>query len=235
MYILFVVATIEEWNAAKPSYISPLTSQHAEQEVHYFADQHERTNGVLVTGVGPLNAALAFGKVLSIAQKARTIINVGIAGSFNLEKAPLCSHWRVLREVYPEYGLATDDDVDAKALGFSQWHSPEDDIWDSVDLPDLLQWRSRLRHCSLHGSTTSLTVAGVTSCPRRAARLYHRYGGPLLENMEGFSLALACTRYNLPFLEIRTVSNLVGSRDPEYRAFAEALTSMRSLVDQLLA
>ncbi len=235
MHILFALATREEWEWAKPSYIGALPQNLAEQEIHYFTDLHERSNGVLITGVGPLNAALSFGKALSSLKKNTVVVNVGLAGSFDLTKAPLCSHWRVTKEIYPEYGLATDERVDAQALGFPQWRTPDNVVWDSIKLPELLNLNSILRHCPLEGNATAMTVAGVTCCPQRAARLASPYQEPLLENMEGFSLALACARYGVPFLEIRTVSNLVGTRDPEYRAFERALAAMRPVVEHLLS
>ncbi len=235
MYMLFSLATREEWENAKPSYIGALPNNLVEQEIHYFTDQHERTNGVLITGVGPLNAALAFGKSLQYIKKNTTVVNVGLAGSFNLDKAPLCSHWRITKEVYPEYGLVTADNVDAEALGFPQWRTPSNVVWDSIVLPELLTLNSLLRHCPIQGNATAMTVAGVTCCPERAARLAMPYSGPLLENMEGFALALACARHGVPFLEIRTVSNLVGTRDPESRAFKGALAAMRPVVEHLLS
>ncbi len=235
MHILFVLATREEWESAKPSYIPSLPQNLPEQEIHYFTDQHERTNGVLITGVGPINAALALGKSLTAIKKQTLVLNVGLAGSFDLGNAPLCSHWRVTKEVYPEYGLVTEDRVDAMALGFPQWRTPDCVVWDTLKLPELLHLNPILRHCPLQGNATSITVAGVTSCPHRASRLAAPYSETLLENMEGFSLALACERYGLPFLEIRTVSNLVGTRDPEYRAFTKALAAMRPVVEHLLS
>ncbi len=235
MHLLFVLATREEWSAAKPSYTQDLPKNFPEQEIQLFTDQHERTNGVLITGVGPLNAALALGKSLSAIKKQTIVVNMGLAGSFDLEKAPLCSHWRITKEVYPEYGLVTEDRVDAQALGFPQWRTPDREVWDSIKLPELLQLNALLRHCPLEGTATAMTVAGVTCCPQRAARLASPYSETLLENMEGFSLALACERYNVPFLEIRTVSNLVGTREPEYRAFSKALAAMRPVVEHLLS
>ncbi len=234
MHILFTLATQEEWMAAKPKYLESLQPPAVEQEIQYFTDQHERTNGVLITGVGPLNAALAFGKALSFIKKKTLVVNIGLAGSFDLEKAPLCSSWRITKEVYPEYGLATDNRVDAQALGFPQWRTPESVVWDSIKLPELLHINPLLRHSPLQGDATAFTVAGVTCCPQRAARLASPYIEPLLENMEGFSLALACARYGIPFLEIRTVSNFVGTRDAEYRDFAGALAAMRPVVEHLL-
>ncbi len=235
MNMLFALATHDEWVAARPKYLEPLQQHIPEQEVHFFTDQHERRHGVLITGVGPLNAALAFGKALSLLKRKTLVVNIGLAGSFDLEKAPLCSNWRVTKEIYPEYGLATENRVDAQALGFPQWVTPENVVWDSIKLPDILQLNSLLRHCPLQGTATAMTVAGVTCCPQRAARLASPYIEPLLENMEGFSLALACARHGVPFLEIRTVSNLVGTRDPEFRAFEGALAAMRPVVEHLLS
>ncbi len=235
MHILFVLATHDEWNGAKPDYLKPFSSTMAEQEIHYFTDQRERTNGVLITGVGPINAAFALGKAIPLLKKKTLVMNIGLAGSFDLEKAPLCTHWRVTKEIYPEYGLVTEEQVDAKALGFPQWHTQNQEIWDTIQLPELPQWRENLRHCPLQGQASSLTVAGVTCCPKRARKLAAPYAEPLLENMEGFSLALACARHKLPLLEIRTVSNLVGTRDAKYRAFEAALAAMQPVVEHILS
>ncbi len=235
MHILFVLATRDEWNGAKPSYLSPFTSQIAEQEIQYFTDEHERTNGILITGVGPINAAFALGKALPFLKKRTLVVNIGLAGSFDLQKAPLCTHWRVTKEIFPEYGLVTDDHTDAKALGFPQWRTPNQEVWDTLALPELPQLRERLRHCPLAGKASSITVSGVTCCPKRAEKLSAPYAEPLLENMEGFSLALACARHDVPLLEIRTVSNLVGTRVPEYRAFEKALAAMQPVVEHLLS
>ncbi len=256
MHILFVVATHDEWNGAKPSYLSPITPQVAEQKIHYFTDEQERTNGFLITGVGPINAALSMGRALYYLKRKHIVFNIvvadefflqkdpcvhigqfniGLAGSFDLQKAPLCTHWRITKEIYPEFGLVEGDTVNAVALGFPQWHSADNVVWDVLQLPELLYLQDGLRHSPIQGTASSLTVAGVTCCPSRAEKLSAPYTEPLLENMEGFSLALACARYNIPFLEIRTVSNLVGTRNSEFRAFGTALSAMQSVVEHLLS
>ncbi len=235
MNILFALATRDEWDHAKPSYVDALPPSYVEQDIFYFSDTLERSNGVMITGVGPINAALAMGKALSTLKKNTLVINVGLAGSFNLEKAPLATSWRVTREIYPEYGLCDGENVDAKALGFPQWNTPETVVWDEVQLPELFQLNEVLRHCPIQGTATSVTVAGVTSCMARAAKLSAPFVEPLLENMEGFSIALACARYRIPLLEIRTVSNLVGTREAEYRSFDKAFVAMGQVVEHILA
>lgn len=57
-----------------------------------------------------------------------------------------------------------------------------------------------------------VTVATVTTTSARSDQL-HRHFGALIENMEGAGAAHVAALYDLPFLEIRAVSNRVGDRD----------------------
>lgn len=182
------------------------------------------------SGVGPINAALAAGRALA-QQAVSFVLQVGVAGAFDLDAMPLGSRVLVTEEIDPEYGYATEDGVDARALGFPQWRGGDTVIWDRLALgavPEDLGLRTPAR--LLRGA--SLSVAGVSATPERAARLWRRYGAAL-ENMEGFAVALACARYAVPFLELRTVSNKVGSRAPEDRDFPGALRELGVLVREL--
>lgn len=77
-----------------------------------------------------------------------------------------------------------------------------------------------------------MTVSGVTGTEERAHMLMKRYN-PLTENMEGFSLALACLQAGIPFLELRTVSNLVGSRKAEHWKLDDALQALGRFAREL--
>lgn len=57
-----------------------------------------------------------------------------------------------------------------------------------------------------------ITVATVTATSVRSRRLHRQYGA-LVENMEGAGAAHVAALYDIPFLEIRAVSNRVGDRD----------------------
>jgi len=57
-----------------------------------------------------------------------------------------------------------------------------------------------------------ITVATVTATSARSRRL-HRQHGALKENMEGAGAAHVAALYDIPFIEIRAVSNRVGDRD----------------------
>ncbi len=57
-----------------------------------------------------------------------------------------------------------------------------------------------------------ITVATITASYARSACLYRQYGA-LVENMEGAGAAHVAALYEIPFIEIRAISNQVGDRD----------------------
>lgn len=177
-----------------------------------------------ITGVGPVNAALAMGRVLGQGQ-ITAVLNTGLAGSFNLEAAPLGTMVMASEECWPEYGFWGKNGFCARELGFCQW-TALGGIYDRLPLTDALSIIGlKLPPESVPRRGVSLTVAGVSGTSERARELERRYGA-LVENMEGFAVAYACARQGLPFVEIRAISNLVGSREPEHRDFPGALAAL---------
>lgn len=187
-----------------------------------------------VTGIGPVNAAFTLGKIVGERTKGsgrvECVINLGVAGAFDTKQTPKGEACLITREISPEYGLATDSGVDARGIGFPQWRQGEDNslenaVWDTVPCND----GSALTTLGLHSPciprVTSLSVAGVTGTAERAHMLQNRYNAQL-ENMEGFALALGCFTAGIPFIELRTVSNLVGSRASEDWDLEAALLSL---------
>lgn len=184
-----------------------------------------------ITGVGPVNAALGMGLALADArrtgQSISLVLNVGVAGSMDLEQAPLCSLWRVEEEIWPEYGLHDGTAVDGPSFGFPQWHGPHGPVFDRLPLPRPDRLPSCLAPLAALPPATSLSVAGVSAARERVAQLRQAHPGALLENMEGFAVALACARQGIACVEVRSVSNRVGPRAPHETDFPGA---MRRLV-----
>ena len=204
----------------------------------------------LVCGVGPVNAAFSLGRALggdpgcgakvSPETAFCGILNVGIAGTYDAAVAPPGSVVWASAEYWPEYGLRTETGVDACGIGFAQ--APE--VFDRIALEDPgadeeergqnalgimgLSWHNfRLRG-------GCVTVAGVSGTPELAARLALQTGG-LVENMEGFALALGARRAGLPFAEVRAVSNLAGLRPPEGWNMAGALAALGKAMAELFS
>jgi len=186
---------------------------------------------VCITGVGPVNAGMALGRILALHHEIRGVLNLGLAGSFDLAGAPLGSCTLVTEEIWPEYGLFGDDGVDAPGLGFAQWEHGDQRVVDRLPLcTDLTVFGLPQPADAICG--ISLTVAGVSASVKRADMLARRYR-PLSENMEGFAVALACARQQILCVELRVISNRVGSRAGEDRAFPAALAKLRTLGQNL--
>ncbi|RZB30036.1 MAG: futalosine hydrolase [Desulfobacteraceae bacterium Eth-SRB1] len=57
-----------------------------------------------------------------------------------------------------------------------------------------------------------ITVSTITATEKRAKDIYKHFR-PCIESMEGSGAAYLSLYYDIPFLEIRSVSNIVGKRD----------------------
>lgn len=190
---------------------------------------------LLVTGVGPVNAALSLGRALGAHPGIRGVLNLGVAGTFDILKAPLGCAVLATNEAWPEYGLAGDEGTDPNGIAFPQAQGPEGPVWDRIPIaPERLFDNWRLAAPTTVRAGASVTVAGVSGTAARAATLRKRYGA-LMENMEGFSLALGCLHHGLPFAEVRTISNIVGSRAAEDWALDGALAALGTLARELFA
>jgi len=185
-----------------------------------------------ITGVGPVNAALGMGLALAGARQAghavSLVLNVGVAGSMDLQEAPLRSLWRVEEEIWPEYGLHDGTAVDGPSFGFPQWEGPHGPVFDRLPLAAPAQLPACLNGLRTLPAATSLSVAGVSASRQRVEQLRQAHPGALLENMEGFAVTLACARQGIACVEVRSVSNRVGPRAPHETDFPGA---MRRLAD----
>jgi len=197
----------------------------------------------LVTGIGVINAALALGRALG-SHAPTGVLNLGVAGSFDLGAHPLGAVRLVRAETWPEYGLLFSGQcaADARGLGFSlnagkeagpgavferlDWNAP-------ADLARLGLNAANLEAAGL-ACAESLTVSGVTADAPRARELCARFG-PGLENMEGFALAYAARLAGLPFAELRAVSNAVGARPPRHWDLPGALEALGRAAQQIFA
>jgi futalosine hydrolase len=168
-----------------------------------------------VTGVGLVNTALAAGRLLA-RPDVSGVVNLGIAGAYDIEAFPLGSTCYAWQETWPEYGLLDEDGrVDPKAIGFPQGEVRGVPVWNRVQLnPVNDAEKLALALPASCARASSITVSGVTGTPDRAGWLKTAYNGDV-ENMEGFALAFAAMEAGLPFLELRTVSNVAGSRFAE--------------------
>lgn len=192
-----------------------------------------------ITGVGPINAALAMGMALCRAKAEGTpitaVLNAGLAGAFDLAARPLLGLCLVGEEIWPEYGLHDGQSVTADAFGFPQWQ-PKTGPAVRNCLPlagvEALAHLGARQQADVFLPSTALTVAGVSASFARAADLRTRYRADL-ENMEGFAVAYACAREGVPCVEARSVSNKVGPRAHDEKDFPGALRALSRVLPAL--
>lgn len=196
---------------------------------------------LLSSGIGLINAAWSLGRLLGSEKHAQGVLNLGVAGSFDLVRLPLCAAVVVEREIWPEYGLLGEGgdcgqgSVDPRGLTFSLAKGPDGPIWDRIELaPEDAAKRMGITLPQGLARDSSLSVSGVTGTAARCEALRALYD-PGLENMEGFGFALGCLQAGLPFLELRTVSNRVAARPPKDWKLAAALRALGGAAAQLLS
>ena len=152
---------------------------------------------VLVGGVGSAQAAAATSRAVALDSAGyEAVLSIGIGGAFpgRAEPGELLLARRVvaadLGADSPEGFLSVD------ALGFGS------STLDGGRIPGL---------AAVVG--TILTVNTATGTDERAAELMERHPAAVGESMEGYGVASAAALAELPFAEVRAVSNLVGKRD----------------------
>lgn len=235
MTLLVACATRTELRAALPRGLRPPEGGGAVHEV--FPDAPQSLCGrpffALCTGVGPVATAAALGRALAGHPEVAGVVQIGVAGSFDLESAPMGGVWIVTRETWPEYGLVDAQGVNPGGIGLAMAETGDGPVRETLDLaPQDAAAAMGLALPEDMGRAASLTVAGVTGTAARAARLFSRHGA-LLENMEGFAAALACRLAGIPFVQIRAVSNLVGSRAPGHWDLKGALSRLGPALSHL--
>ncbi len=170
-----------------------------------------------VAGIGKVNAAHA--ATLLIRDHAPAVVmNIGVGGA------------------YPASGLRTGDIAIAGAEVYGDEGVLLNDGFhglDRIGIPLLRKGRKKLFNelAADKGMVTAamrslagqglpfglkhgrfLTVSSCTGTKRRAAELEKRFA-VICENMEGAAVAHICAIYNIPFFEMRGISNIVGDRD----------------------
>lgn len=231
--VVFAVATAREYTAAFGALGAPAAPAPGQAVVWR---RGGRDQLLVVTGVGPVAAALTMGRVLQEAAGAvRGVVALGVTGGFDLDDTPLCSLIGATQEALPEYGLRTGAGTDSAAIGFPQLCANGQDVFDRLSLdPGAAAEVMGLRLPSQVRLGPCVTVAGVSGDDARAAILARKYQA-VAESMEGFAVALAAQAAGLPCLELRCVSNRVGCRPPDNWDLPGALAGLGQAVANLFS
>ena len=215
MKIIITAATIGEWMPVFLN-INPLYTSESKRIKVLF---HQ-------SGVGMLATAVSLTKII-VEEKPDLIIQMGIAGTFNT-KINLGKVVAIQDETIGDLGVEEDGkwkDIFEMKLEKSSYPP-----FEKRRLPN--QW---LRQYNLLELTevSGITVNEITTNAKRMEQLIKKYN-PITESMEGAALHFVCRDMNIPFLQIRAISNYVGERDKTNWQLKESLDALKETVLKLI-
>ncbi|MEC0242299.1 futalosine hydrolase [Paenibacillus dokdonensis] len=198
-----------------------MTAVEAEQQAMLRGIGDSEIFDVKLAGFGPASAAARTAAELS-ASDYGLVISAGIGGGFP-GKADVGSTVIADRIIAADLGAETPDGfLSVDELGFGS----------SVIIPEPVLVQAFIDAMSSTGITANrgsiLTVTTGTGSAERTAALTTRIHDAAAEGMEGFGVATAAKLWNLPVLEIRTISNAVGPRDRAAWRMKEAFAALEA-------
>ncbi len=168
-----------------------------------------------LTGIGAVQACHCVTREVVAAAASgepyNLVVNLGIAGSYDLEAFPIGSAAVISREHFADLGFGSEE-------GFSDLF--QYGILEKDDFPytkgalarQLLPYPHIEKVLEKYGAGAGATVQCVTGTQARCNEIVAMYD-PQIESMEGAGVYYAALMEKVPFFELRTVSNAVGERD----------------------
>jgi futalosine hydrolase len=171
----------------------------------------------LVTGIGPVDAAARVARALA-AKRYDVVVNAGIAGAIR-GIANVGDGVIVGEELYP-LQLETHAPLSLPPGNLVADRVPAD--------AQLIEAVTALGFSLVRG----VTVSSVTATDETAQRL--RAMGAEIETMEGFAVLRAAQLANVPAIEVRGISNIVGDRAESGWDFNAGIGGLRRILNATL-
>lgn len=181
---------------------------------------------ILITGVGMLATAWQLSKCISV-KRPGLIIQAGIAGCFDTG-TPLAKVCSIKSDMIADLGVHEQgewkDVFDmglSKGSGFpfskKELRNPHAALLKKIKLPQV----------------KAITVNTISSGKKQVAERYAHYQ-PLLESMEGAALHYVALQENIPFVQLRSVSNYAGERNKKNWRIAESIEALSKEIIRVL-
>ncbi|HET9831115.1 MAG TPA: futalosine hydrolase, partial [Vicinamibacterales bacterium] len=192
---------------------------------------------VVVAGIGAVNTAHALTKYFTTRSRPPLVIQTGIAGAYVNANVPVGSVLLADTEIYGDAGVLTLDGwrpMEEIGIPLVEATSSHPARFNYFPLDAALVARAASAADGLISRTGKfLTLSQVTGVRAVGDALYERFG-TLCESMEGAAAAQVCAMHDVPFLEIRGVSNLVEDRDRAKWRIPEAADAAQRAVLKIL-
>lgn len=214
MYILLISSTENE--------ISPTLSWLS--SINGIVNDHEVET--LITGVGNTATTYALTRHL-LWRTPELVIQAGVGGSFSWEMPPPsvvfineeviadlgAIHNGELSDIF-DLGLAAEDEL---PFTNRMLVNPDTESWTRFGLPFV----------------RGATVNCISSTTQQVQTIKNKYA-PVIESMEGAAMHYSCIMEQIPFIQVRAVSNFVGERDKNKWKMMEAIAALNGKLREIL-
>ncbi len=159
---------------------------------------------VEIVGLGPIEAAINTYRILQ--KKTEPVFLVGLGGAYPASGLKLGDLALANKEIFGDFGVCRQD-IETTFLNF-----PVHQVC-PLDHPFVEKIALLLEGIGFAVEIGAfVTVCCASHDPERGQRLALRYSA-IVENMEGFAVAMAAQVFRLPMIELRAISNLI--EEPE--------------------
>lgn len=207
MRVIITAATVAEWMPSFLEMNSLYTSESQRLKLRF----HQ-------AGVGMLATAVSLGRLIA-EEKPDLLVQAGIAGSFDTN-LPLGKVFAIKDESLGDLGVEEEGkwkDVFDLKLEKSSYHP-----FERRRLPN--PWLEKFNLLKLP-EVSAITINTISTQKERIQQLIKKYD-PVIESMEGAALHYVCREANIPFIQIRAVSNYIGERNKENWNIKEAIDNL---------
>ena len=211
MKIVITAATKAEWLTASLN-IKPVYTKEGSPINIIF---HE-------SGVGLLSTAVSLTRLI-IVYKPDLIIQVGIAGTFD-QKLKLGKVICVDEEVLGDMGV--EENKNWKDIFDLDLEQKNNAPFKKGKLPNpFLQKYNVLKLPELK----AVTVNEISTNDNRIQQIIKKYH-PVIESMEGAALHYVCREMEIPFIQIRSISNYIGDRNKNNWKLKESIAHLNKTI-----
>ena len=215
MRVIITAATNGEW---MPSF-QKINPAYAGTNKRFSVGFHE-------SGIGLLASSVSLMKMF-VQETPSLIIQVGIAGCFD-KKIPLGKVFAVKDDFAGDIGVM--ENKVWKDLFDMKFDKPNDAPYEKKSLPN--PWLSQYNLLKL--PTKKGVTVNTISTDKNKIDLYSGRYKATLESMEGAALHYMGRDLNIPFIQIRAVSNYVGERNKAKWNMQEAIYNLNETLLQYL-
>ena len=187
----------------------------------------------MLTGIGTTSTCYRLTKKLVEAEAEGAgyalAVNIGIAGSYDLEKFPVGSTALMEKEHFGDLGFMTASGFltlfDSKTLD-SNLFPFKDGALEMLPLPSYFN-----DIANTYKKAVGVTVQTISGEEKVCSQMISKYS-PQIETMEGAGFFYVCLNEYVKFIQIRTVSNKVGEEDPAKWETPKALDALKEAMKE---